>query len=346
MIIKRRTLNGYLLSGFAGATALGFVAGRYSKDSEPVRARPALETLQNAARQALGIHLIGLATKNFDPFDLPAAEEKLLSTIGFSTTQLVQDVEFQEALTMAVRRDYLSGDVVEVEKYLLSHTEALFVRYALEHQGLVDVAYEAPTPEVVDGHIASDVRFGPGFTVVGRVFNEQPDGHGGIWVLAKNTPAGTVITVNDRPIKTRRKPEVLTGAVYGEDLRALIAKPAKHAIALFVPDTGVRQELGEIEIRPRPRAATMENGEPSTVFCEIDEWSVISGDRGDKIVVKTLCGPRSSAVYLGEVALTTRVTPRTIEANFNRSIVDPGEQPLRLVDVHSGQAILLGNLRP
>ena len=113
-----------------------------------------------------------------------------------------------------------------------------------------------------------------------------------------------------------------------------------------MPDTGIRQELGEIEIRPRPPAATMENGEPSTVFCEIDEWSLKSGDRGDKIVVKTLCGPRSSPIYLGEVALTTRVRPRTIEAIFDSSTLDFGEQPLRLVDVHSGQAILLGNLRP
>ena len=346
MMIKRRALNGYLLSGLAGGTAFGFVAGRYSKDGEPAGARPALETLQDAARQAPGIHLIGLATRNADPFDLSATEETLLSTLGFSADQLVQEVEFYEALTLAVRRDYLSGDVVGVEKYLLSETEALFVRYALENQGLVDVAYEAPAPEIVDGYIVSDVKFGPGFTVVGRVFNEQPDGHGGIWVQAKNTPAGTVITVNDRPIKTTRKPEVLTGAVYGEDLKALIAKPAKHTIALFVPDTGIRQVLGEIEIRPRPPAATMENGEPSTVFCEIDEWSVKSGDRGDKIVVKTLCGPRSSAIYLGEVALTTRVRPRNIEAIFDSSILDSGEQPLRLVDVHSGQAILLGSLRP
>jgi hypothetical protein len=346
MKIQRRALNGYLLSGFAGGAALGFVAGRYSKEGEPRGAGPALETLRGTARQAPGIHLIGLTTKNFDPFDPYAAEEKLLSRIGFSASQLVQDAEFYEALTLAVRRDYLSGDVVEVEKYLLSETEALFVRYALENQGLVDVAYEAPAPEVVDGHIASDVKFGPGFTVVGRVFNEQPDGHGGIWVQAKNTPAGTVITVNDRPIKTTRKPEALTGAVYGEDLKALIAKPAKHTIALFVPDTGIRQELGEIEIRPRPPAATMENGEPSTVFCEIDEWSVKSDDRGDRIVVKTLCGPRSSAIYLGEVALTTRVRPRTIEAIFDSSTLNSGEQPLRLVDVHSGQAILLGNLPP
>ena len=99
------------------------------------------------------------------------------------------------------------------------------------------------------------------------------------------------------------------------------------------------------EIRPRPPAAKMENGEPST-RCEIDEWSVKSGDRGDKIVVKTLCGPRSSAIYLGEVALTTRVRPRTIEAIFDSLTLDFGEQPLRLVDVRSGQAILLGNLRP
>ena len=93
MMIKRRALNGYLLSGLAGGTAFGFVAGRYSKDGEPAGARPALETLQDAARQAPGIHLIGLATRNADPFDL-STEETLLSTLGFSADQLVQEVEF------------------------------------------------------------------------------------------------------------------------------------------------------------------------------------------------------------------------------------------------------------
>ena len=70
----------------------------------------------------------------------------------------------------------------------------------------------------------------------------------------------------------------------------MIAQPARHTIALFVPDTGTRQVLGEIEVRPRPPAATMEDGKPSTVFCEVDKWSVRNGKKGEMIVVETLCG--------------------------------------------------------
>ena len=346
MSIKRRAFNGYLLGGLVAGSGLGFVAGRYSNVCEMAIAQPALQSLQEAARLAPGIHLIGLAIDDFEPFNLAVAERKLLSVMGFDAGQVVPQGEFQAALTRAVRKDYALGNVVQVEQYLLSQSEALFVRYALEKQGLVGATYMAPTPEIVDGHIASDVKFGPSYTVVGKIFNEQPDGHGGLWVQAKNTPPGTVILVNNQRIKTRRKPEVLTGAVYGEDLQALIAQSAKHTIALFVPDTGIRQVLGEIEVRPRPPAAMMEDGRPSTVFCEVDEWSVRKEKNGEEIVVETLCGPRSSTIYLGELALKTRVKQRTIEAFLDRSLLRPEEYPLRLVDVQSGEAIHLGQLQP
>jgi len=346
MSIKRRTLNGYFVASVAGGSAIGFVAGRYSNISATEIAAPALQKLRDAAISASGVHLIGSRINDFEPFNLLGTEQELLSLLGLPAAQLIRTEEFQNALSLSVQRDYLSNNLLNVEGYLLSHTEALFVRYALEKQGLVGVAYEAPAPVVTDGYIASDVKFGPNFTVVGQIFNEQPDGHGGIWVQAKNTPAGTVIMVNDRPIKTRRKPEALTGAIYGEELRSLIAKPAKHRIALFVPDTGIRQDLGEFEVRPRPPPAVTESGTASSVFCEIHEWSVKSENGGEKIVVRTLCGPRSSALYIGELALTTKVFQHTVEAILDRSVLSLEQYPLRLVDVHSGEAIFLGNFRP
>ena len=79
----------------------------------------------------------------------------------------------------------------------------------------------------------------------------------------------------------------------------------------------------------------------------------LPGDSVSKYLLQETLGIGGNAtVYraehpdLGEVALTTRVRPRTIEAIFDSSTLDLGEQPLRLVDVQSGQAILLGNLRP
>ena len=73
-------------------------------------------------------------------------------------------------VTLAVRRDYLSGDVVGVEKYLLSEAGCLF--YA--KIGVVDVAYEAPAPEIVDGYIVSDVKFGRDLRLWGEYSTNSP----------------------------------------------------------------------------------------------------------------------------------------------------------------------------
>jgi hypothetical protein len=211
-------------------------------------------------------------------------------------------------------------------------------------QGLHSRPFVAAKPELRDGVIASEVKFGPGFTVVGRIFNEQPDGHGGIWVLAENTPPGTVITVNGETIKTTRKQTVLTGAVYDKQLQALIEKPARHEIALLVPESGIRQVIGELSVRPRPPAAVLEDGRASEMFCEIEKWSVVKWKNGEKLRVDTLCGPRSSVLYVGDTALNTKVKPASIEAEFNRTLFSPGDYPVRLVDSFTGEAVGLGTI--
>ena len=94
-----------------------------------------------------------------------------------------------------------------------------------------------------------------------------------------------------------------------------------------------------------PPAAELEDGSPSTVFCEIEKWSARQAAEGDKIRIKTLCGPRSSAIYIGDTALTTRVLPAAIEGQFSRAMFGPGDYPLRLIDTLSGESISLGSLR-
>lgn len=345
MILERRAFNRYLLTGLAGGMGIGFAVGRYGMpvDSEAAPV-PAVEALRATADAAVGIHLIGLAIDELQQLSLAGSERLLLDRLELEQTEAIRAPDLIVGLDAAIRRDYAEGRLAPTGEFLLSETEQLFIGYALVRQGLHEVAYTPSQPEVRDGIIAQPARFGPKFTVVGQIFNEQPDGHGGLWVLAENTPPGTVITINDKIIKTTRKQKALTGAVYDEHLQALISKPARHAVALLVPETGVRQVIGELEVRPRPPAAELEDGSPSTVFCEIEKWSASQAAEGDKIRIKTLCGPRSSAIYIGDTALTTRVLPAAIEGQFSRAMFSPGEYSLRLVDTLSGESVSLGSL--
>ena len=346
MNMPRRIFNRYLVTGLAGGACIGFVAGRYSVQVEPEVAGPvtAVEALRAVARTSEGVHLIGQSIDGLQQLSLAGTERLLLERLELTGSQELRPEEFAAALDALIRSEYARGELAPAGEYLLSRSEQLFVAYAVVSQGLHEVAYTPPQPEVKDGVIAEGAKFGPNFTVVGRIFNEQPDGHGGLWVLAENTPPGTVITINGQEIKTTRKQTSMTGAVYDEQLQELISEPAKHEVALFVPETGIRQVMGQLEVRPRPPAATLEDGSPSTVYCEITQWRASSGADEDRIHIDTLCGPRSSAIYVGDTALSTKVLLTGIEGRFSRAMFAPGEYPVRLVDTLSGEAVAIGTL--
>jgi len=346
MTIYRRAFNRYLASGLLVGAGAGFIVGRHTAgDDGNAASLPAREALRKAAKAAVGVHQIGLTVAGLDSFSPQSAERTLLARLALEQGARAQTSEIFAALDQTIKADYAAHNTVQVNEYILSDTEALFITYALVQQGLDGTTYTAPKPEIKEGIISAGARSGPTYTVVGQIFNEQPDGHGGIWVLAENTPPGTVIAVNGRPIKTRWKAKSLVGAVYDIDLQELIARPAKHQISLLVPATGMHQVVGQLTVGPRPPAALLEDGTPSTVFCEVKKWSTPVSKGKETVRVDTFCGPRSTAVYIGDTALTTRIFPNRIEAMLDRSVLPAGEHPVRLIDTRSGEAVALGSFK-
>ena len=343
MTIYRRAFNRYLASGLLIGGGAGFIVGRQTAgDDCGATQLPARDALREAAKAAVGVHQIGLTAAGLEGFSAQSAERTLLARLALEEGTRIQTSEIFAALDKTIKADYAAHNTVQVNEYILSDTEALFLTYALVQQGLEGTVYTAPKPQIKDGIISAGAKFGPTYTVVGQIFNEQPDGHGGVWVVAKNTPPGTVIAINGRPIKTRWKAKALTGAVYDEELQELIARPAKHEISILVPSTGIRQVVGQLKVRPRPPAALLEDGTPSTVFCEVKKWKTSKSKGKETVRVDTFCGPRTASIYIGDTALTTRISPDRIEALLDRSVLAAGEHPIRLIDTLSGEAVALG----
>lgn len=346
MTIYRRAFNRYLASGLLVGGGAGFIVGRQTAVVDHSRAPlPVREALREAAKAAVGVHQIGLTVAGLDSFSGQSAEHTLLARLALEQGTEVQTSEIFAALGQTIKADYANHHTVQLNEYIFSNTEALFIAYALVQQGLAGITYTAPKSELKEGIISAGAKFGPTYTVAGQIFNEQPDGHGGIWVLAKNSPPGTVIAINGHPIKTKWRTESLTGAVYDENLQELIARPAKHEVSLLVPATGLYQIIGQLIVRPRPPAALLEDGTPSTVFCEVKNWRMLESKGKEIVRVDTLCGPRTTSVYIGDTALTTRIFPNRIEAMLDRSVLPAGEHPVRLIDTLSGEAVALGSFK-
>jgi hypothetical protein len=346
MTLDRRTFNRYVAGGLLGGAGATILAVNYSTDKvcndATVHIRNAL---QEAATAAAGVHQIGLNAEKLDSISAADAQCALLDRLAPKLGDEGQSHDVFAALDLLIREDYANHETLVINGYALSKSEVLFITYAIKQQGLNKIAYVAPRNELSDGIIAAKIKFGPMSTVVGQVFNEQLDGHGGLWVLANNVPVGTVIAINGTPIKTSWGPKSISGAVYNDELKELIATPASHEISLQVPARGLRQIIGELIVKPRPPAAILEDGTSSKVFCEIEKWSTWSSGSEEKLRIETLCGPRSAAVYIGNIVLSTRVLPGRIEAVLDRSVLPKGAHPIRLIDTLSGEAVALGNFK-
>ena len=346
MTLDRRTFNRYVAGGLLGGAGATILAVNYSTrkvcNDATVHIRNALH---DAATMAVGVHQIGLSVEELDNISTENAQCTLLDRLAPKLNDEVQSHDVFAALDLLIREDYANHETLVVNGYVLSKSEVLFITYAIKQQGLDKTAYIAPKNELKDGIIAAITKFGPTSTVVGQVFNEQLDGHGGLWVLANSVPVGTVIAINGTPIKTSWGPKSVTGAVYDDELQELIASPASHEVSLQVPARGIRQIIGELTVKPRPPAAILEDGTPSEVFCEIKKWSTWTSGSEEILRIDTLCGPRSAAVYIGNMVLSTRVLPGRIEAVLDRSVLPNGEHPIRLIDTLSGEAVTLGNFK-
>ena len=93
-----------------------------------------------STRSALRSGILNLSTPQFQ-------SEHYCQSWGSMPVRLPARKSCKRPLSQAIKDDYTEGNVVEVEQYLLSRTEALFVRYALEMQGLVGIAYTQPTAD-------------------------------------------------------------------------------------------------------------------------------------------------------------------------------------------------------
>lgn len=191
---------------------------------------------------------------------------------GYVTKSGSSETQFLESIEKQIRQDYELNHLVTVEDWRISQTELLLMVAALQ-SGVAVVMDDAN--KTFDNAPYEDFlsvnAWGPQETYQGVKFNEQPDGHCGIWVSADNVIGGIEVYIGGIKRHAFVNENGLTTGIYDE-VEAFINKIGESDIVVYDTIHHRKQKIGTFEVLPPFEFYRYENGKQSQVFGLLNGW--------------------------------------------------------------------------
>jgi len=328
-----------------------------SQDDSDVE-QPEGSPLLKYARGMEGISFIGAACIEKVGFDRSTPDEDVQGIL----TERLQDLfvvsgvqgSFQQQLDGLIRKDFVDGHVINVEGWLLSKTECQVVALAALLQGY-RVAKLPEKTQAKIGQIVEVEDWGPKSTVQGENFNEQPDGHSGLWVKADGASASVVVVFADKNQATQIYPDLITSGIRGQFMHEVINTPGEYSVALHDKSRRLIQPIGYFQVvEPGLPAHNMEVADLET--CKVEEWGPNHAKAGKRFNpqpggesafwVKTNCALDGSTLILDGVTLETFASKNLLTALVPRGHrMTPGNYELGIKLGFSERILKAGNFR-
>lgn len=289
------------------------------------------------------------------PVDLDERLQRLAVHVVPRRTPGMPLRSFLQAL---VRQEHLDGQVVERDGWVLSVTEDMLLDYAsARHAGRGSTARRPPPTlaDAIDGEVARVDAWGPHATCVGQSFNAQSDGHSSLWITLQETaPAGVVVGIGSRVVRTTRSGALLTTRIDGRLFDEVTGRAAALPVWLFDPHAGRRQQVGMFHVHEGDEAAMTEDGQASSAFRRVAAWGPqespvgegfnIQPDGSSAFWIQSRCAPPQTEIFLGTQQLRATVSMDLLTANLVDQAGRRGDVlPLVLRDPLSGERVLVGH---
>jgi len=312
------------------------------------------QSLGDYASAMLAISFIGPTCIERSGFDAGTSDAQVISELNGALQaridQTAPDSEIPEALDALIRSDFEAGRLVEVDGWQLSATECSLAALAAAIQGIRSP--QTPQPDEVRlGTVAKIVDWGPRSTLQGKKFNEQADGHCGLWFKTEGAPASTAVLFDGVPQATQIYPDLLTSGISGQQMHEVLSHPGVYPVELLDRSRQIRQPVGEFEVVPS--AASVAPGQAAA--CGIFTWGPTTAAAGQPFNeqpggasafwVKTDCAVTGAVLELDGEPLKTTLYPQKLTASVPAGHkLGPGEHPLTLL-LPGGERLPVGMLR-
>jgi len=313
-----------------------------SQDDDVIE-QPQGSTLLSYALGMDGISFIGATCIKEVGFDRSTPDEelqrKLVERIQERFVAAGIQGNFQQQLEVLIRKDFADDRVINVEGWLLSETECQVVGLAASLQGYREAEIPEKTQPKI-GQIAEIEDWGPKSTVRGEKFNEQPDGHSGLWVKADGVSVSVLVVFADKNQATQVYSDLITSGLRGQYMHDVINTPGEYSVALYDRSKQLVQPIGQFRV--------VESGLPAHNMgvadldnCLVKEWGPNHAKAGEAFNpqpggesafwVKTNCALDGSTLILDGVHLETAVRMNLLTALVPRGHrMSPGNYELEI----------------
>lgn len=319
--------------------------------SEQAEQAPPPHALGDYAAAMAAISFLGPVCLEQAGFDAHADRAQVVSELSGRLQGRIDraapGLELPAAVDTLIRADFAAGNLVEIDGWQLSAAECSLAALAAAVQDLRSPV--APQPEEVRlGTIVEVTNWGPRSTLQGQKFNEQSDGHCGLWFKAVGAPASVAVLFDGKQQATQVYPEGLTSGISGQHMEEVLGRPGVYSVELLDRSARIRQPLGEFEVVAVPTAEELAS-------CEVTDWGPTQATAGEPFNeqpggasafwVRTDCAVPGAVLEFDGRALKTTVHSRLLTAPVPRGHeLQAGDYPL-VVLLPGERRVPAGSLR-
>lgn len=282
----------------------------------------------------------------------PHAIKELMSDDAY-----VDDTEqqFLDYLNQKIKQDYQDNDLIDVNLWKISRTEALLMIAALQ-LGVAAVKTEdnqsfdnAP----VEKFLAVS-SWGPKETYQGVKFNEQPDGHCGMWINAEGINDGMEVYIGGKKSHAFINENGLTTGIYN-NVDEFIGVVGGSDIVVYDTINHRKQLIGTFQVLPAFEFYRYKDGTQSKVFSVLKGWGpkkavvgeVFNHQQDDKAAFWIKINSNSTQIRLmfNGHSYQTTVRKDIVTSSFPADNIPkkPGEYPVYLISQEHDEKIHVGN---
>ncbi len=349
-------------SGAIAATAL--LAGGWWQWGRQVQPEMTPTGLGAGADQVLaslnGAGAVGQWVINDYPqYNLPVAElvNTLRSRLQLPAAEPVDKELFSQQLHNRIKQDFAQVDLLEVQGWQLSKTEALAA--AIRYQ-TIGVSSSAVTQQPVERQIVEIINWGPRTTSAGSMPNSFGEGFSALWFDADDAPRWAQIAINGHRLRTSyRENRVLVASFQGQ-LKLqdqIFSQPGEYQITLHDDMQNTWQTIATFvvtEAAPGQQPVAQETPQ-NPAFCKVKNWGPKrttagvarqkqkNGNMGIWIDIdcapddtRLMAGNRQFKTYASDGVITSGIPPELFQS--------PTEIPLSLVSESTGAQLEIGVL--
>lgn len=281
--------------------------------------------------------------------------QDLTQHLGLSDTRPIGQEVFKKQLQQNIQQDFANGDLLVVEGWQLSITEALAAVVRFKAAG----ASSALVSEPIEQQIVEITNWGPRTTTTGQPPNSFGEGFSALWFDAENAPRWAQIEIQGRRLHTTyRENRVLVGSFQGqlEFQKQLFSQPGEYPITLHDEMNNIWQTIGVFVVTGEPVGdqATPQT-QPDSAFCVIKNWGPKQTSAGVALHpqangamglwVDIDCAPNDVAIQAGEQLLNAYANDGVITTAIPADMFQQaGEIPLKLISKVADEQLNIGTL--